>query len=168
MKILPVSLIVLTFLLQGKLAFAADDNANCSNRELHNKFQNLEKIDQDIRYEYMSATGSYGDENPQAKKARLAEIVKKLNAIDKANQDELAGILNTCGWPTTTEFKNSNLAAAFVIIVHAPLEYQERYFPLLKESFSRGEIPEDIFSKLTDRMELHRKFKAIDQAKAAL
>ena len=165
MKILTTSFATLYLLIQGHLTFAANDNMNCAEAELHKQFLIMNKTDQDVRNDYMATRGTYGNEDPQAQKIRIAEIAKKMQTIDKSNQDRLTSIVNECGWPVAAQFNNSSLAAALTIIVHAPLEYQETYFPLVKASFNRGEVPGTIFSKLTDRMALHRKIKAMDELK---
>lgn len=81
----------------------------------------------------------------------IALLWQKQRALDKQNQDIIANILDTYGWPKQKVFKGSEAAQTiFIVIQHAPLEFQERFFPMMQKATENGDIPKGAFASLHD------------------
>lgn len=68
------------------------------------------------------------------------------------NQKRLIELLDTYGWPTTSEVTEYAAAGAALIINHASHELRAKYFPLLKEAFEKGEAQPLRYAKMQDRL----------------
>ena len=82
----------------------------------------------------------------------FVEVVKKQNRIDKRNVKRLEEIIARHGWPTKSMVGEEASEAAFLIIQHADLVYQKKYFPLLKAAALRNEARPDHVAMMEDRM----------------
>ena len=74
-----------------------------------------------------------------------------MSDTDAANQRTLAQLLSRCGWPGALDKKRAAFSA-FLIIQHAPLDYQLKYFDMVSAANGRGEIPNKHFVWLVDRI----------------
>jgi len=83
---------------------------------------------------------------------RFVEVVKKQNKIDKRNIFRLEEIIARYGWPTKSMVGKEASDSAFLIVQHADLSYQKKYFPLLKEAALRNEARPDHVAMMEDRM----------------
>lgn len=84
----------------------------------------------------------------QVEKERLE---RSISETDDRNRIELDQLIQTCGWPKNLDGKRAALSA-FLIVQHAPLPYQLKYFPMIKAANSRGEISNEHFVWLVDRV----------------
>src|SRR6185295_17176090 len=105
----------------------------------------------------------------QARRGRYIEILRKehrgepvdakekdrLETVifntDTANQEALDRLILECGWPGRLDV-NRAAFSAFIIIQHAPLDYQLKYYDRVAAASRRGEIPSDKFAWLVDRV----------------
>jgi hypothetical protein len=83
---------------------------------------------------------------------RYQQLVEEQNAIDTKLMQQLETIIARHGWPTISLVgKKANLNA-FLILQHADLSYQKKYFPLLKEAAARNEARKSDVAMLEDRV----------------
>lgn len=68
------------------------------------------------------------------------------------NQKKLFKLLDTYGWPTTTEVTEYAAAGAALIINHSTYEMRKKYFPMLEEAFKKGEAQPLRYAKMRDRL----------------
>lgn len=68
------------------------------------------------------------------------------------NQKNIFALLDTYGWPTTSEVTEYAAAGAALIVNHASHDDRVKYFPLLKEAFEKGEAQPLRFAKMQDRI----------------
>jgi hypothetical protein len=87
--------------------------------------------------------------NPTA--AELA-IIREQEANDRANMARLVEIIQRYGWPGITQVGEQASSAAFLIIQHAGLEEQRRYFPVLKAAVAEKNARADQAAMLEDRI----------------
>ena len=83
--------------------------------------------------------------------AELA-ILKQQDAIDRANMARLEEIVQKYGWPGIKQVGEQASSAAFLIIQHAGLEEQRRYFPTLKAAVAQKNARADQAAMLEDRI----------------
>lgn len=108
--------------------------------------------DQKHRNELVAAMKELsGADNARAMK-RFAAVVKKQDKIDKRNMKRLEEIINRYGWPTKSMVGKEASGAAFLIVQHADLVYQKKYFPLLKAAALKDEARPDAAAMLEDRI----------------
>jgi len=80
---------------------------------------------------------------------------------DKKNQEQTSKIIDEYGWPGISQVGENANSAVFLVIQHAPVEMQEKYFPLLKESAEKGESKPANMALMDDRIRMHRKTKQL-------
>ena len=74
-----------------------------------------------------------------------------MQGIELAHQAELDEIVHQCRWPGGPHYSALGLRAAFIVIQHADLEYQLRYYSLVDGSVKNKERPIQSFALLEDR-----------------
>jgi hypothetical protein len=80
---------------------------------------------------------------------------------DKKNQEQVVKIIDENGWLGISQVGERANSALFLVIQHAPIEIQEKYFPLLKESAEKGESKPADMALMDDRIRMHRKMKQL-------
>jgi len=83
---------------------------------------------------------------------KYAALVKKQDSIDKRNLKRLATIVDRYGWPTRSMVGKEASDAAFLIVQHADLASQKKYFPALKAAVARNEARADHAAMMEDRI----------------
>jgi hypothetical protein len=83
--------------------------------------------------------------------AELA-IIKQQDAIDRANMARLGQIVQKYGWPGIKQVGEQASSAAFLILQHAGLEEQRRYFPIFKAAVAQKNARADQVAMLEDRI----------------
>jgi hypothetical protein len=83
--------------------------------------------------------------------AELA-ILQQQDAIDRANVARLGQIVQKYGWPGIKQVGEQASSAAFLIVQHAGLEDQRRYFPILKAAVAQKNARPDQVAMLEDRI----------------
>ena len=90
------------------------------------------------------------DSEKVAKKWKQA--VERQNELDSRNQQRLDEIVKQYGWPKRSVFGEEASSVAFSIVQHAELDYQKKYFPLIKEAVAQKEARESDLAILQDRI----------------
>ena len=146
LKILSLCTLALISLPLPIIAYAGE----CEQTALATKYARMHSEDQALRGRYIKILeAQHRNENIDLKEKDKLEI--KISDTDEANQGELERMLNQCGWPGTLDKKRAAFSA-FLIIQHAPLDYQLKHFEMVKAANRRGEIPNDKFVWLVDRI----------------
>jgi len=70
----------------------------------------------------------------------------------KENEKRLLELLDKYGWPSTSEVTEYAAAGAALIINHTTYELRSKYFPMLEESFKKGEAQPLRYAKMRDRI----------------
>ena len=145
MNRLALALLMTTFLLAGH-ALAG----TCGDKQLAHTYSAMLKDDQALRGRYIKILRqeNRGDRVDAKEKDRLEATIFN---TDTANQEKLDQLILECGWPGKLDVNRATFSA-FIIIQHAPLDYQLKYFERVKAANLRGEIPSDKFAWLVDRI----------------
>ncbi len=142
---LAIAALVTTFILAGN-ALAG----NCDDRQLAHTYSAMLKDDQAQRGRYIQILRMEhrGGRVDAKEKDRLESIIVD---TDTANQQKVDRLMLECGWPGKLD-ANRAAFSAFIVIQHAPLDYQLKYFERVAAANKRGEIPSDKFAWLVDRV----------------
>ncbi|WP_188564652.1 DUF6624 domain-containing protein [Undibacterium terreum] len=122
---------------------------SCDLRDLQPRYEKMGLSDQTIRMEFRKRDAAPDAEWRNGGREALG---KQWEAIDEANQKELDTIVAACGYPRGPKTIGHGPYAAFYVIHHAELDYQLKYFAMLKESVERGETDAYSFAQFEDRV----------------
>ena len=145
-----ISLQLILLLSFSNLAYPQDTSATQLNQSLRDELLKMQSDDQEYRGEVdkIRAMSLTADE----KQKRVAALMEKQERLDKRNIRRLVQIINKYGWPGRSLVGKEGSLTAFLIIQHAELEDQKKYFPMLKEAVRRGEANQDYAALLEDRI----------------
>ena len=145
-----ISLQLILLLSFSILANPQDTNATQLNQTLRSELLKMQNDDQKYRDEVdkIRATSLTADE----KQKQVAARMEKQETLDKRNLRRLVQIIDKYGWPGRSLVGKEGALTAFLIIQHAELEDQKKYFPMLKEAVRRGEANQDYAALLEDRI----------------
>lgn len=122
----------------------------CEQNALAQEYARMHRKDQALRGRYIKILeDEHRGQNVDLKEKDQLEW--SISDTDAANQKNLERLLSSCGWPGALDKKRAAFSA-FLIIQHAPLEYQLKYFEMVKAANGRGEIANDKFVWLIDRI----------------
>jgi len=79
----------------------------------------------------------------------------------KENEKRLLELLDKHGWPTASEVTEYAAAGAALIINHTTYELRSKYFPMLEESFKKGEAQPLRYAKMRDRILIEEEKKQL-------
>ncbi len=88
-------------------------------------------------------------------------LQKKQDEIDRRNLARLEAIVGQHGWPVRSLVGEEASGAAFLILQHADLTFQKKYFPLLKKAAAEGEARLADAAMLEDRIRMREGKKQI-------
>lgn len=86
------------------------------------------------------------------KEKKVSALWERQNQLDQTNIRKLAKIIDLYGWPTRSGVGKEGSLAAFLVVQHGDLNYQKKYFPLIKDAVSKGEADRDDAALLEDRI----------------
>lgn len=116
-------------------------------KELQSQLEQLYIKDQTLRQLYREAEQKFGQKSEQ-----MTYFWSVVNKQDKENEKEIIEILDKKGWPGTSLVGGKANKAVFLVIQHAPLDMQEKYLPMLRESVTKGESQGQDLALLEDRV----------------
>lgn len=89
----------------------------------------------------------------------LKIVVKEMHRTDSINQIIVSAILDQYGWPEEISFEAD--FGIFLVIDHAKIDYQRKYYPLVKQKADSGKLDKGLCATLEDRMLMYDKKKQI-------
>ena len=116
------------------------------NKPLRHKLLDIADKDQSIRYRYLDAV----KREPQDS-AQIATLLAEMQRIDAENQKEIANILDKEGFAGSDVVGNATFVY-WLIVQHAPVEMQRKYFPLFVSAAERGDISRECIAMMDDRI----------------
>ena len=125
------------------------------------EFEAMLEADQAARREWnalVALEGRSTTEKPsQADDAQRAALRARVQTMDAAHQARLAAIIAVHGWPRRSDVGGRATMAAFVILQHAPPEFQRQVFADVQRAAAHDEIDRRALAALDDRIRLHEK-----------
>ena len=126
--------------------------------ELKSELENIRIKDQTLRMLLGCAMETFrGSSDSEEYKYLILLIAQE----DKKNQEQAVKIIEENGWPGISQVGVRANNALFLVIQHASVEMQEKYFPLLKESAEQGESALADMALMDDRIRMRRKMKQL-------
>jgi hypothetical protein len=109
------------------------------------------KSDQEVRERY-SALLREEPLNPSKPSPRFLSMVKEMGGIDADNDAQLEKIIAEIGWPAPALVGEDASRGAWIILQHADLSIQEKFFPLIKKEAAAGHVRPADAAMLEDRI----------------
>ncbi len=82
--------------------------------------------------------------------------------VDSVNELRLTAIIEQLGdYPGLDVVGESQKNTAWLVIQHAPIEYQERYYPLVEKAVDEGQLARGDWAYLVDRMRMNSDEKQV-------
>jgi hypothetical protein len=82
--------------------------------------------------------------------------------VDSVNEVRLAAILEKLGeYPGNNIVGMKQRSSAWLVIQHAPIEFQERFYPLVEKAVDEGQLARGDWAYLVDRMRMNRGEKQV-------
>ena len=135
------------------------DNQQISANPLKDELENIRIKDQALRMLLGCIPQTFGS-NADAEKYNKY-LWTLINQEDSKNQEQVIKIIDEHGWLGISQVDFFANNALFLVIQHAPVEIQEKYFPLLKESAEKGESKLADMALMDDRIRMRRKKKQL-------
>lgn len=114
--------------------------------------RNIYKADQSVRKEFNEIINSNDTE-------RILNYHKQMAETDLNNQKTVFEILDTFGWPEN--LSDSANKAIFLVIDHAELKAQKKYYPLIAHSAATGILARSDAATLQDRILMYENKKQL-------
>ncbi|ASP40358.1 hypothetical protein CHH28_17485 [Bacterioplanes sanyensis] len=111
--------------------------------------------DQHIRSQLQHYLQLHLEQHPlsdSSNSAAVKELWQQQQALDERNRRWAAEVLNTWGWPSKKRFDDVVARSLFLVIQHADVEFQQRFFPLVEQAVHKGDLDRPALALLTDRM----------------
>jgi hypothetical protein len=83
---------------------------------------------------------------------QYADLRKRQRGIDFRNQGELDEVVKRFGWPGVDRVGPVAAEAAFDVVLHAHLDYQKKYLPLIRAAVVARQASADNLALLEDRV----------------
>lgn len=116
------------------------------NKALSGKLDSLFLEDQNYRIEIEKLI----EEN--ASKNLIDSVASLMKAKDKKNLEIINGIIQEYGWLGPQDVGHNASFALFLVIQHADLATQQKYYPLIKQAEKEGKIVSSHVATLEDRI----------------
>ncbi|HEX2491413.1 MAG TPA: DUF6624 domain-containing protein [Blastocatellia bacterium] len=132
--------------------FAQSPGAAAPNEALRRELVKMGEDNQKHRQEMMNLMDRLATTDSEKVAKKWKQVVERQNELDSKNRQRLDEIVKDHGWPKMSSFGPEASGVAFLIVQHAELEYQKKYFPLIKESVARSEARPSDLALLQDRI----------------
>lgn len=133
---------------ENGLPFKSKQDVNCDEKSQSILYEQIMQRDQGKRTLLIE---SLADVTAVKDQSKVAELEKEMSADDNTNQELLDDLVLKCGWPTGP-FAKINLEAAFLTVQHAPRKFRMKYQTYIEQSYTRGELPGNLYRLFIVRM----------------
>jgi len=119
------------------------------NKPIAAQLDSIQTNDQKYRVLLDDYTARYGRNSPE-----MEQLMNNMRQTDSINVIMVTAILDKYGWQGSETFGRKGSSALFLVIQHADLKIQEKYYPMMKEAVKNGKARPDDLALLTDRIEM--------------
>lgn len=144
--------ILFHFLLLLSINVSYARELNCNETERSKYLAEMLSLDQSPRKEMDRKILAESSKGKVLNFENVKDLMAEIEANDLNNQKNLDDFFVNCGFPKFNYFYNSGLDSIFIIVQHADLAFQLKYFEYLKNLNVNGIIPSRIFALLEDRI----------------
>lgn len=138
------------WLLLSWTTFAQTNSA--VNTALQKQLLEMKQEDQKHRHEMMELVNKLSGPDKDKLIPRYQQLVEEQAALDARLIQQLETIIAQHGWPTISLVGKEASNSAFLILQHADLSYQKKYFSLVKEAADKDEARKSDVAMLEDRI----------------
>ncbi|HEV7347847.1 DUF6624 domain-containing protein [Telluribacter sp.] len=121
------------------------------NPDLERELKQIREADQKPRLKMDTVGREYGFDSPEAK-----PVWEEMKRVDSVNLPKIERILQEHGYPGKTLVGEDQSITAWLVIQHAALAVQEKYFPLIQEAAQQGELDKSHLALLVDRIRVFK------------
>ncbi|GAB3167151.1 DUF6624 domain-containing protein [Telluribacter humicola] len=121
------------------------------NPDLERELAAIREADQKPRLKMDTVGREYGFNSPQAK-----PVWEEMVRADSVNLPKIERILQQYGYPGKSLVGEEQSMTAWLVIQHAPLAVQEKYFPLIQKAAQQGELEKSHLALLVDRIRVFK------------
>jgi len=114
------------------------------------QLESIAEKDQKYRKQIRVTKATFGEDSPE-----VLKLWKLIERADKENLEDVESIIAEHGWLGGQRY-GAGRRALFMVIQHADVETQEKYFPILKEASKRGRATREELAMITDRIKVSR------------
>ena len=132
--------------------FAQDLRAASPSDAVRRELVRMGEDDQKRRQEMMDLMDRLAGSDSEKMAKKWKQAVERQNELDGKNRQRLDEIVKAHGWPKKSVFGEEASGVAFLIVQHAELDYQKKYFPLIKDAVSLKEARMSDLAMLEDRI----------------
>ncbi len=118
---------------------------------LKNELESIRMRDQALRLLLPEVESKFGKESKEIK-----YFWSLIHSQDSINEIEVTKIIDQYGWIGANRVGDLANQALWLVIQHAPIEIQEKYLPVLKQSVVKGESEGWYLAFLEDRIYMRR------------
>ena len=115
-------------------------------KPLMNRLMEIGRRDQTIRQEWF-----YAMNTEPRNQALVDSIIREMQKVDSINQIEICDILDTRGFVGSDKVGKA-CGVYWLVIQHAPLELEKKYFPAFVEAMRRGDLHPSSIALMDDRI----------------
>ena len=145
---------ILAALLANGMAKAQSDDRQVKGIDKENNTDSLKSVlekaieaDRSVRERFIAARKEHGPSDPET-----LCIIDEMGKTDSLNQVTVHRFIGTHGFPTTGEYGQKSVYAAFHIIQHAPLDMQLEHYDEIMEAGRKGDLPASSIALFEDRV----------------
>lgn len=139
---------VLAFLLPLLFSFSAVALEPEVIESIKSSLREVLRADQEPRIAISEKEERLGYNHPDVQR-----LLEELEETDVENQQIVADILERYGWPDKNDFGSIGPGeTVFLVIQHADIEFQRRYFAMAEEAAEKGNLRKSSLALLQDRM----------------
>ncbi|WP_018476801.1 DUF6624 domain-containing protein [Pontibacter roseus] len=123
------------------------------NKPLKEQLERIHETDQKYRMMLGQVQQEHGPQSEQ-----FQELIRKMQATDKENLQQVQAIIEKHGWPGKSLVGNKASNAAWLVIQHISpeeKEIMEGYLPLLREAAAKGELSKSSVALTEDRVRMY-------------
>ncbi|MBL8511402.1 MAG: hypothetical protein JNM52_07135 [Betaproteobacteria bacterium] len=131
---------------------SADAEPACNKRHVSVLIKELNDEVKLVRLDLIDHMNQSDTKSADEHAAKVNMLIDKMNTLDKRNQVELNKVVEKCGWPTGKEYDSKTINAAFYIVQHADLDFQQKYYQDVRRAYDAGDIPGALFAMFEDRV----------------
>ncbi len=116
------------------------------------ELESMFKTDQALRNEFNTMQVEARAKGVEVEKSVWDAMWARINEQDGINQKRLVEIVAKNGWPKKSDVGPLGATAAFLIVQHAPLDFQLKHIDHLREAAMSGEAEKSTVALLEDRV----------------
>ena len=123
---------------------------------IKSELRKMQEDDQAMRQQFEAMLVDARNKAVEVNKEAQSAIWKRIGDHDRLNQQRVSEILDSYGWPMTSQVGQDGALTVFLVVQHADIAFQVKYLPLLQAAVVAGEPLKPQLALLEDRVLLRQ------------